>query len=71
MEDNNTDRYVVREDPGMEGYNGFVFDTETGLELCAAESCEAPEDATVYRAFEPLLTELNRLARRVRELEGR
>lgn len=68
--DKDTDRYVVVEEPGMSGYYGVVVDTQTGLELCPADSCEAPEDASVYRAFAPLLEELNRRAREIAELKA-
>jgi len=67
--DKSTDRYVVVDEPGMGGF-GTVVDTQTGLELCPADSCEAPEDASVYRAFAPLLEELNRRAREIAELKA-
>lgn len=65
------DRYVVREEAGMGGVYGYVVDTRTGEDLCPAEEHEAPEDASVYRTFEPLLAEMNRLARMVDELKAR
>ena len=61
---------MVREEAGMGGVHGYVVDTRTGEDLCPAEEHEAPEDASVYRTFEPLLAEMNRLARKVDELSA-
>lgn len=64
------DRYRV-EDHGEKTGFGVVVDTMTGREVCEADSCETPEDASVIRAFAPLLAECNALARALAEAEER
>ncbi len=55
------ERYVLEDRQGYDLYE-VVVDSQTGRELCDADCHQAPEDASVYRHFAPLLTELNRLA---------
>ena len=55
-------RYVIEERQGFAGCSDVVVDSTDGRELCLADASETPEDANVYRAFEPLLDEANRLA---------
>lgn len=67
-------RYEIKSLPSMYGDVDMVVDTETFVlgtprELCQASSNETPEDASVYRAFSPLLQEMNDLAREVAELK--
>lgn len=69
-------RYEVKSLPSMWGNVDVIVDTETLVageqrELCPAASNEAPEDASVYRTFSPLLDECNSLAAQVEELKRR
>jgi len=64
-----SERYVVQERQGYDWY-GVVVDSTDGRELCEADCCSTPEDASVERHFAPLLSELNALATRLAAAES-